>query len=155
MRHFPPNSVNSKDGKERITVEGKKSVMVHSTAVPDPEVPEKAAHRNFTAAYKFRILKEAESCTVPRQLVPPSADKGSTHQASSYDDGRLPLPRCICTSPPVDSLPIRGVPCFTSLEFLGSLTPSCVLPRISCVFPSLCGFASKAIGSDLHPCRVP
>ena len=29
-------------------------------AVPDPEVPEKAARRRFTAAYKIRILKEAE-----------------------------------------------------------------------------------------------
>ena len=31
-------------------------------AVLDPEVPEKAARRRFTAAYKLRILKEAETC---------------------------------------------------------------------------------------------
>jgi transposase len=31
-------------------------------AVPDPEVPEKAVRRRFTAAYKLRILKEAETC---------------------------------------------------------------------------------------------
>jgi transposase-like protein len=31
-------------------------------AVPDPEVPEKAARRRFTAAYKLRILKEAQAC---------------------------------------------------------------------------------------------
>ena len=31
-------------------------------AVPDPEVPEKAARRRFTGAYKLRILKEAEAC---------------------------------------------------------------------------------------------
>jgi transposase-like protein len=30
-------------------------------AVPDPEVPEKAVRRRFTAAYKLRILKEAET----------------------------------------------------------------------------------------------
>ena len=37
--------------------------MVHPKAVPDPEVPEKTVRRKFTAAYKLRILKEAESCT--------------------------------------------------------------------------------------------
>jgi len=31
-------------------------------AVADPEVPEKASRRRFTADYKLRILKEAESC---------------------------------------------------------------------------------------------
>ena len=31
-------------------------------AVPDPEVPEKAARRRFPAAYKLRILKKAEAC---------------------------------------------------------------------------------------------
>ena len=41
----------------------KNSVMTHPKAVPDPEVPEKAVRRKFTAAYKLRILKEAESCT--------------------------------------------------------------------------------------------
>lgn len=30
--------------------------------VPDPEVPEKAVRRRFSAAYKIRILKEAEAC---------------------------------------------------------------------------------------------
>jgi len=33
--------------------------------VSDPEVPEKAVRRTFTAAYKLRILKEAEQCTEP------------------------------------------------------------------------------------------
>lgn len=49
-------------------MEEKKSVMVHPKAVPDPEVAEKAVRRKFTAAYKLRILKEAESCTEPGQL---------------------------------------------------------------------------------------
>jgi len=31
-------------------------------AVADPEVPEKASRRKFTADYKLRILREAESC---------------------------------------------------------------------------------------------
>lgn len=37
-------------------------------AVPDPEVTEKAVRRKFTAAFKLRILKEAEACTRQGQL---------------------------------------------------------------------------------------
>ncbi len=44
-------------------MEEKNAVMTHPKAVPDPEVPEKTVRRKFTAAYKLRILKEAESCT--------------------------------------------------------------------------------------------
>lgn len=36
--------------------------------VPDPEVREKAVRRRFTAEYKLRILKEAESCKEQGQL---------------------------------------------------------------------------------------
>ena len=36
--------------------------------VPDPEVREKAVRRKFTAEYKLRILKEAESCKEQGQL---------------------------------------------------------------------------------------
>jgi transposase-like protein len=46
-----------------MIVEEKNAVMTHPKAVPDPEVPEKTVRRKFTAAYKLRILKEAESCT--------------------------------------------------------------------------------------------
>jgi len=46
----------------------KKSVMAHPKVVPDPEVPEKTVRRKFTAAYKLRILKEAEGCTDPGQM---------------------------------------------------------------------------------------
>lgn len=46
----------------------KKSAMTHPRVVPDPEVPEKTTRRKFTAAYKLRILKEAESCTGYGQL---------------------------------------------------------------------------------------
>ncbi|MEA2013836.1 MAG: transposase [Thermodesulfobacteriota bacterium] len=36
--------------------------------VPDPEVRERAVRRRFTAEYKLRILKEAESCKEQGQL---------------------------------------------------------------------------------------
>ena len=36
--------------------------LAPAAAVPDPEVPEKAARRRFTAEYKLRILREAEGC---------------------------------------------------------------------------------------------
>jgi transposase-like protein len=35
---------------------------------PDPEVPEKAARRRFTAEYKLRILREADRCAEPGAL---------------------------------------------------------------------------------------
>ena len=44
-------------------MEEKKPVTASPKVVPDPEVPEKAVRRKFTAAYKLRILKEADSCT--------------------------------------------------------------------------------------------
>ncbi len=49
-------------------MEEKKSVMAHPKVVPDPEVPEKTVRRKFTAAYKLRILKEAESRTELGQI---------------------------------------------------------------------------------------
>ena len=49
-------------------MEEKNTVMTHPKTVPDPEVPEKTARRKFTAAYKLRILKEAERCTEPGQI---------------------------------------------------------------------------------------
>jgi transposase-like protein len=36
--------------------------------VPDPQVPEKAQRRRFTAEYKLRVLAEAEGCTEPGQI---------------------------------------------------------------------------------------
>jgi transposase len=35
---------------------------------PDPEVPEKKPRRKFTAAYKLRVIKEAEACTEPGEI---------------------------------------------------------------------------------------
>jgi transposase len=37
-------------------------------AAPDPEVPEKARRRKFSAEYKLRILRLADSCTHPGSL---------------------------------------------------------------------------------------
>ena len=37
-------------------------------ATPDPEVVPKATRRKFSAAYKLRILREAEGCTQPGEL---------------------------------------------------------------------------------------
>jgi transposase-like protein len=51
--------------KDSMSVESRKSDI---RVVPNPEVPEKAVRRKFTAAYKLRILKEAEDCTEPGQL---------------------------------------------------------------------------------------
>jgi transposase len=81
MRHFPPNSLNSEGGKERTIMDEKKPVMAHPTVVPDPEVPEKTARRRFTAAYKLRILKEAENCTEQGQLGALLRREVSIHQA--------------------------------------------------------------------------
>jgi transposase len=51
--------------KDSMTEENRKSDI---RAVPDPEVTEKAVRRKFTAAFKLRILKEAEACTKQGQL---------------------------------------------------------------------------------------
>lgn len=37
-------------------------------AQPDPEVRERPSRRRFTAAYKLRLLQEADNCTAPGQL---------------------------------------------------------------------------------------
>lgn len=40
----------------------------HVTQIPDPEVLPKAQRRQFTAAYKLRIVEEADACTEPGQI---------------------------------------------------------------------------------------
>ena len=35
---------------------------------PDPEVPEQAKRRRYPAAYKLRILEEADRCTEPGEM---------------------------------------------------------------------------------------
>jgi transposase-like protein len=39
-----------------------------STTIPDPEVVPKAKRRRFTAAYKLRIIREADAYTEPGQI---------------------------------------------------------------------------------------
>jgi hypothetical protein len=90
VRHFPPNSLDSKGGKENVILKEKGSMIVHSDtlvkkpvikAVPDPEVTEKAVRRKFTAEYKLRIVKEADALTQsPDRLVPFYAVKDSIRQ---------------------------------------------------------------------------
>ena len=36
--------------------------------IADPEVPEKARRRQFSAAYKLRVLKDADACDQPGQV---------------------------------------------------------------------------------------
>ncbi len=36
--------------------------------VTDPEVPEKALRRRFTAEYKLRVLQEADACSEPGEI---------------------------------------------------------------------------------------
>ena len=39
------------------------------TSRPDPEVPEKAKRRQFSAEYKLGILEEASACQEPGQIA--------------------------------------------------------------------------------------
>jgi len=39
-----------------------------SAGVPDPELVDKPKRRRFTAAYKLKIVREAEACTQPGEI---------------------------------------------------------------------------------------
>ena len=39
-----------------------------SASDPDPEVPEKARRRKFTAKYKLKILEQADRCSEPGEI---------------------------------------------------------------------------------------
>jgi transposase-like protein len=39
-----------------------------SASDPDPEVPEKARRRHFTAKYKLRVLAKADGCSEPGEI---------------------------------------------------------------------------------------
>jgi transposase-like protein len=58
-----PSALES-SGSERSEPKGAGRVLV----APDPEVPEKAMRRKFSAEYKLRILRLADSCTTPGSL---------------------------------------------------------------------------------------
>jgi transposase-like protein len=48
--------------------EQKQQQTDHAVRIPDPEVVPKAERRQFTAAYKLRIIREAEACSEPGQI---------------------------------------------------------------------------------------
>lgn len=39
-----------------------------NSQISNPEVPEKASRRRFDAAYKLKIVEEADRCTEPGQI---------------------------------------------------------------------------------------
>lgn len=81
--------------KDSVSVE---SIKTNIRAVPEPEVPEKAVRRKFTAAYKLRIFKEAETCIAPGQIGAPLRREGiySSHLAKwrrQAEEGLIPKKR--------------------------------------------------------------
>ena len=60
-----------RDGVRRTTAVSPNGVTPEGpmpVAAADPEVPEKKPRRRFTAAYKLRILQEADQCEEPGQI---------------------------------------------------------------------------------------
>lgn len=62
-RGSQPSALESSEG-ERSEPKG----VGRALAAPDPEVPEKARRRKFSAEYKLRILRLADSCTDPGSI---------------------------------------------------------------------------------------
>lgn len=65
----PGSAMGTSEGARRATGEvpmagGRQSF----SSLPDPEVPETIPRRRFTAAYKLRVLKQADQCTEPGQI---------------------------------------------------------------------------------------
>lgn len=62
--------IDGTEGARRATVVPSMSgtSATASPSPPDPEVTEKKPRRKYTAAYKLRILKQYESCTVPGEI---------------------------------------------------------------------------------------
>ena len=61
--------------------------LAPAAAGPDPEVPEKAARRRFTAEYKLRLLRAAEGGEAPGEvgaLLRREGDRKSTRLNSSH-----------------------------------------------------------------------
>jgi len=50
------------------TAQGARPMESLSVHPPDPEVPEKAVRRHFTAEYKLNILRQAEDCRERREI---------------------------------------------------------------------------------------
>src|SRR3954471_6373377 len=51
---------------ERAVGEQRRSI--DAQAAPDPELVERPSRRRFTAAYKLRIVREADACTQPGEV---------------------------------------------------------------------------------------
>lgn len=81
------------------TVTSSNGTIVFSAAdpepsLPNPEVAERARRRQFTAAYKVRILREAAACCEPGQLGALLRREGLysshlTHWRQQRDQGQL------------------------------------------------------------------
>ena len=52
----------------QFTTNGHQSPTPSTPFRPNPQVQERASRRRFTAAYKARILKEADACAKPGEL---------------------------------------------------------------------------------------
>jgi len=56
-------------GEGAVGTEGARRASVVSTAgPPEPEVPERARRRRYTAEYKLGVLGEADACAEPGQI---------------------------------------------------------------------------------------
>jgi len=67
--HSVSNRQNSiKTDPEQTPVIDSSKPELGKCDVPDPEVPERAARRRFSAEYKTRILAESEACSLPGEL---------------------------------------------------------------------------------------
>jgi len=65
---MPEQSTLDIDGTEGARRASGVPSMSSTSSLPDPEVPEKKPRRQYTAAYKLRILKEYDACTVPGEI---------------------------------------------------------------------------------------
>ena len=59
------NGTGSRDAE---LAEGKRSAAAGRPKSPDPELVERARRRRFTAEYKLRVLREADSCKEPGEV---------------------------------------------------------------------------------------
>ena len=55
-------------GSPKRTEKNVESSKTERARVPDPEVPEKAQRRHYTAEYKLRVLEEADRCREPGEV---------------------------------------------------------------------------------------
>ena len=65
--HLPPSRAKEEQREmSRLSVKAEENSATkpqRRTESPDPEVPEQAKRRRFSAKYKLRILREADACT--------------------------------------------------------------------------------------------